>query len=269
MIAKLTALLGLTALAFSAQAEFMELNGTQLEYEIKGSGQHIVLFDAGALSGMAGWDPIWDRLPADITAIRYSRRGEGSSGSCEGDWTAADYTKDTEQLLRKLGIKGPFIYVAHSYGGALAREYAARNPDMLSAMLFVDPSNPRDIEVVAKVDPVNGPAEIERIKRDDLKAGVGKWCFVKDLWNKGPIPGFEEMGDIPVTLIAGVKHEENPQMIFHQPKARDLWGRVQAEWVSQFPRGKAVMAKESGHMVPQDQPELVVSELSELLERAD
>ena len=77
------------------------------------------------------------------------------------------------------------------------------------------------------------------------------------------------MGDIPMTLIAGVKLIENPQLLFHTDAVRERWGQIQAEWVSQFPRGKAVMATDSGHFVQDDQPDLVVSELIALIDRVE
>lgn len=79
---------------FGAQAgasSMVELDGGFIEYEIKEGGDTIVLFDAGALSGMSGWDPIWNDLPTDITAIRFSRLGEGNSGLCTGQRSNADY----------------------------------------------------------------------------------------------------------------------------------------------------------------------------------
>ena len=68
------------AISFNVNAEsFIDINGSKLEYEIKGKGKGKlwVLFDAGALTGMAGWDAVWKGLPNDITAIRFSRLGEG------------------------------------------------------------------------------------------------------------------------------------------------------------------------------------------------
>ncbi len=267
--AKILASVGMVFFMPATHAESIEVNGVELEYEIQGSGPSVVLFEAGALSGMAGWDAIWDRLPQSVTAIRYSRRGEGKSEPCRGDLSATDYIKDTEQLLRSLGIERPFVYVSHSYGGKIAREFAARNPAKLAAMLFIDPSNPRDLDIVLELDPVNGPAENERVKQGDFEAGHGKWCFLKDLWEKHPAPGVEKIGDLPITLIAGVRRVENPTLIFHRDEARERWGQIQAEWVSQFPRGRAVMATDSGHFVQDDQPELVLKELVRLLERAD
>lgn len=59
----------------SAQAgasSMIEVDGGRIEYEIKAGGDTVVLFDAGALPGMAGWDSIWSDLPEEITGDRKS-----------------------------------------------------------------------------------------------------------------------------------------------------------------------------------------------------
>jgi hypothetical protein len=65
--------------SFAIANQAITIQGDKLEYQIKGSGEITVLFDAGALTGMAGWDALWDALPQDINAIRFSRLGEGNS----------------------------------------------------------------------------------------------------------------------------------------------------------------------------------------------
>jgi len=133
-------------------------------------------------------------------------------------------------------------------------------------MLFLDPANPRDVEIVMTVDEVRGGAEVQRVKSQDYKDGEGKWCFLDVIWDKSRPPGFAEIGDIPVTLIAGVKKAENPQRIFDSDKAKRLWGLYQREWVDEFPQGRALVSENSGHFVQDDEPKLVIRELSRLLD---
>lgn len=245
----------------------LNTDGGSIEYQIKEGGDTVVLFDAGALSGMAGWDPIWDRLPADITAIRFSRLGEGNSRPCVGQRSAADYVREVEQILFTLNIKTPVIYVAHSLGAATARNFAATHKGQVAAMLMVDPENPRDIEIVLKLNPDGGQQEIEAIKKNDYAAGKGKWCFLDMMWDKSTAKGFAEIGDIPVTLIAGVKVPKQPASAFDSAEGRKLWGQYQSEWVAQFPQGKAIVTEKSSHFVQDDEPELVVSELIQLVSK--
>jgi len=254
---------------FSVLAESLIVNQAELEYEIKGDGENIILFEAGAISGMSGWDSIWGNLPQNTTAVRYSRRGEGKSSSCVGDLTSSDYVRDAEELITLLKINKPIIYVSHSYGGKIAREFAAKNPDKISALLFVDPSNPRDIEIIEKLDPIGGKESNEKMKQTDIKMGEeNNWCLINDIWDKKPSLGYGDIKNIPVTLIAGVKKFKNPERLFDTDKARELWGEFQSEWVLKFPKGKAVMANKSGHFVQNDEPELVITELEKLIIRA-
>jgi len=248
-------------------ASMIKVDGGRIEYEVKQGGDTIVLFDAGALSGMAGWDAIWADLPLEITAIRFSRLGEGKSDPCSGQRTASDNVKEVEQLLAALKIDTPIIYVSHSLGAVTARHFAAQLPGKVAAMLMVDPENPRDIDIVKQLNSSGGKAEIEAIRKNDYAMGKGKWCFLDLIWDKTPALGFSQIGDIPVTLIAGVKVPEKPSSVFESAEGRKLWGQYQSEWVQQFPRGKAVLSTNSGHFIQDDEPELVLKELKKLLNK--
>ena len=265
---KLASVVLLSLLTFHvAASEMLEVNGGSIEYEMKGGGDTVVLFDAGALSGMSGWDSIWDNLPAEITAIRFSRLGEGNSGTCQGQRSASDYVDEVDQLLSKLDIERPIVYVGHSLGGITARNFATTHGGDVKAMLMVDPATPRDVDIVTQLNPADGQNEIDEIKQNDYAAGEGKWCFLDVIWDKSTIPGFAEIADIPVTLIAGVKVPEQASSVFLSAEGRRLWGQYQSEWVEQFPQGKAVLTDKSGHFVQDDEPELVVNELIKLLDR--
>lgn len=265
-MSKLLSIFLVVLLSASVNAESMiELGNGRVEYEVKQGGDVVVLFDAGSLSGMAGWDAIWADLPTEITAIRFSRLGEGKSESCSGQRTASDNVKEVEQLLAALNIQKPIVYVGHSLGGVTARHYAAKHPDKVTSMLMVDPANPRDVEIVKQLNPTGGLAEIEAIKKNDYAMGEGKWCFLDLIWDKTPALGFSKIGDIPVTLIASVKVAEKPSNVFESAQGRKLWGQYQSEWVQEFPRGKAVLTTRSSHFVQKDEPELVLKELNHLL----
>lgn len=258
----------LVLLSFSVSAASMiDFDGGRIEYELKQGGDVTVLFDAGALSGMAGWDAIWPDLPADITAIRFSRLGEGKSAACTGQRKASDNVKEVEQLLAALKINQPIIYVSHSLGAVTARHFAAKHRGTVTALLMVDPANPRDVEIIKKLNLASGQAEIEAVRKNDYSMGKGKWCFLDIIWDKTPALGFSEIGDIPVTLIAGVKVPGKPSGVFESAEGRKLWGQYQREWVERFPQGKAVLTTHSGHFVQDDEPALVLKELHNLINK--
>ncbi|MCX5515377.1 alpha/beta fold hydrolase [Kaistia algarum] len=52
--------------------------------------------------------------------------------------TAGDAVADLHALLAAGGITAPFVMVAHSYGGLIARLYAMTYPDQVKGMVLVD-----------------------------------------------------------------------------------------------------------------------------------
>jgi hypothetical protein len=251
--------------SFAIANQAITIQGDKLEYQIKGSGEITVLFDAGALTGMAGWDALWDALPQDIKAIRFSRLGEGNSDACTGQRTNQQHVEEVEAILNALNVKKPFLYVGHSLGGATARNYTSTYSDSVLGLLLVDPENPRDVDIIKELDPVKGPIEIEQIKANDYKLSEGKWCFLDAIWNKEKAMDFDDIGDIPVTLIATVMQYENPKTIFNSDAGRKRWGEIQQDWVKTFPQGKFVATDKSPHYIQESEPELVLHELSLLL----
>jgi pimeloyl-ACP methyl ester carboxylesterase len=232
-----------------------------------GDGELWVLFDAGALTGMAGWDALWDSLPEDINAIRFSRLGEGNSDKCTGQKTSKEHVEEIENVLAALKVKQPFVYVGHSLGGATARNYASTHPNSVLGMLLVDPENPRDVEIIKEINPIKGANEIAEIKANDYRLGDGKWCFLDAIWKKEEAKDFDDIGNIPVTLIATVMQFENPQTIFNSDVGRERWGDIQRDWVTTFPQGKYVATAKSPPSIHQSEPELVLRELSLLIDR--
>ncbi|MEX2961557.1 hypothetical protein [Microbulbifer sp. TYP-18] len=88
-----------------------------------------------------------------------------------------------------------------------------------------------------------------------------------DFWAKRPLPDYPQIPDIPVTVIASIKKYEKPPLLFFTDEARRMWGQLHFNWVNSFPQGKAVLTEKSYHYPQNDEPEMVVLEIIDLLER--
>jgi len=65
-------------------------------------------------------------------------RGHGQSDDPDdGPHTMAGLVDDLELVLRRLNIEPPFDLIAHSFGGAVATEYALRHPDEVSRLVLI------------------------------------------------------------------------------------------------------------------------------------
>ncbi|WP_258240203.1 alpha/beta fold hydrolase [Pseudidiomarina homiensis] len=250
-----------------ANPDFVKVKGYDFEYEIAGSGSEIILLEAGGGAGMSDWDPVFQRLSEHAKVIRYSRVGNGNSTAIQQHFTSRDYADQASTLLIELGIQQPVILIAHSYGGSVARDFAAGYPEQLKALLMLDPSSEHDVDILRAIDLEKGNEEIAQIKLDDMKNGMSNQYL--DFWSKRPLPDYPQIKDIPVTVITSIKKMENPPNLFFTDRGRKMWGELWQEWTAAFPQGKSVLTEKSGHFVQFDEPELVVSELLLLMEKLE
>jgi proline iminopeptidase len=118
------------------------INGVRLWYRV--AGKHVtgvapVVFLHGGpgqgsyhFAALAG-----PYMEPSLRLVYFDQRGSGQS---ERPWTGeygiAALIEDIEGLRRKLGVPR-IALIGHSFGGALALEYAARYPEHVSAVVFV------------------------------------------------------------------------------------------------------------------------------------
>lgn len=265
---KLIALVGLVfSFGLSAQPAMVKVDTFDLEYEIAGNGRHIVLLEAGGSAGMSDWEPVFNQIAEHATVIRYSRVGNGNSTAIKQHFTSRDYADYASELLTKLEIKQPVILVAHSYGGSVARDFAAAYPKQIKALLMLDPSSEHDVDILRAIDLEEGNGEIAQIKLDDMADGMSNQYL--DFWSKRPLPDYPQIQDMPVTVITSVKKMEKPPNLFFTDQGREMWGDLWQEWVTAFPQGKSVITEKSGHYVQFDEPELVIMEILCLMQNLD
>ena len=257
----------LFSFSVAAQPKLIRVNEFELEYDVAGTGKHIVLLEAGGGAGMADWEPVFKQIAQHATVIRYSRVGNGNSTAIKRHFTSADYAAYASELLIKLGVEQPVVLVAHSYGGSIARDFAAAYPAQINALLMLDPSSEHDVDIIRAIDLDKGNREIAQIKRDDMAEGMSNQYL--DFWSKRPLPDYPQIQNIPVTVIASVKKVASPANLFFTDQGRQMWGQLWQEWVSTFPKGKYVATEKSGHYVQFDEPELVVAELLALLHKLE
>lgn len=251
----------------TATNSFAPVEHYDIEYEIAGSGEQVIFLEAGGGSPLSDWDPVFDALAQEARVIRYARVGNGNSTQVRQHMLSSDYARHARQLLDYLDIEQPVIYVAHSYGGSVAREFAAAYPDRLKALMLLDPSSEHDVDVLRAIDLDKGNQEIAAIKLDDMKNHMSNQYL--DFWSKRPLPDYPEIKDMPVTVIASIKQMPDPPNLFFTDAGRKLWGAQWQSWAEAFPQGKAILTAESGHFVQFDQPALVIAEVKALLERTN
>ncbi|HSB89686.1 MAG TPA: alpha/beta fold hydrolase [Anaerolineales bacterium] len=73
--------------------------------------------------------------------IALDLRGHGESSRPDGPYDVATLVKDLEQALPALDLSGRFVLVGHSFGSALAVEYALRHPERIEGLVLISASS--------------------------------------------------------------------------------------------------------------------------------
>jgi pimeloyl-ACP methyl ester carboxylesterase len=113
----------------------------ELEYELRGSGDPVVLIHWGVSATWA--EPLLDE-PALADAFRlltYHRAGFGGSSAIDGPVSMADHAEHCRLLMRRLGIERAHI-VGHSSSVAIALQLALDAPDTVQTLVSMDAARP-------------------------------------------------------------------------------------------------------------------------------
>jgi pimeloyl-ACP methyl ester carboxylesterase len=114
------------------------LNGVELEYEVTGSGEPVLLISPVLADGFLPF--LSERALADhYQLIRYHKRGWAGSTRTAQPVSIADHVIDAAALLEHLAV--PRAHVAgHSSGGAIALQMALDRPELVHTLVLLEPS---------------------------------------------------------------------------------------------------------------------------------
>jgi pimeloyl-ACP methyl ester carboxylesterase len=114
------------------------LDGVTLEYEVRGSGEPVVLIH-GALIAPTFKAMMEDAALDGFRIIRYSRQGHAGSSPAEGLLPVDKQADDCVALLRSLDAV-PAHVVGHSGGGIIAIAVARRAPEAVRTLSLLEPA---------------------------------------------------------------------------------------------------------------------------------
>ncbi len=117
------------------------LDGIELEYEIRGAGEPVVLVHAGVF---AGWyKPLLDEpaLAGRHRMLSYHRVGYAGSSQIAGPVSIAQQAAHLATLMRHLGIQRAHL-VGHSSGGNIVLQLALDAPEMVASLAVLEPAVP-------------------------------------------------------------------------------------------------------------------------------
>ena len=118
--------------------EIANVNGVELEYEVLGAGEPVLLIDmllADCFLPLLSEPVLADRYQL----IRYHKRGWVGSTHTPAPVSIADHAADAAALLDHLGVRRAHI-VGHSTGASIAVQVALDHPEAVHTLTLLEPT---------------------------------------------------------------------------------------------------------------------------------
>ena len=116
--------------------EIAEVNRVELEYQVVGSGEPVLLISPVLADGflpLQAQPELTDRY----RLIRYHKRGWAGSTHTPAPVTIEDHAADAAALLDHLGVSRAHI-AGHSSGAAVAAQLALDHPDIVRSLSLLE-----------------------------------------------------------------------------------------------------------------------------------
>jgi pimeloyl-ACP methyl ester carboxylesterase len=116
----------------------------RLHLHCSGEGRPTVVFDAALGASSLSWSLVQPQVARFTHACAYDRAGFGWSEAGPMPRTAGRIADELHRLLQRADVVPPYVLVGHSFGGLVARLFAARHPEDVVGLVLVEPAIPED-----------------------------------------------------------------------------------------------------------------------------
>jgi pimeloyl-ACP methyl ester carboxylesterase len=281
---------------FPAPGQLVDIGGRRLHVMCSGAGAPGVLIEASGLGTALQSAAVQRALAITQRVCSYDRAGLGWSDSSPDAATAKAMEQDLEQLLARLHLPAPLIFIASSAGGLSVELYAREQPERVAGLVWVD---------ALSGDVLDRVPEIHRLQRSACLARDAAWMGAIRLIN----PLHLQTGDEASTERAAsltyrrrtldavcsmtqafdasaeqIRRAPNmqssiPVVVLIHGEPRDIdptastatlaglepkWRAAQEQFSRRFSRSKLLVVEHSGHLIVSERPDAVVNAVREV-----
>ena len=271
---------------------YASVNGIRLHYVAGGQGRPLVL--------LPGWPQTWwefrkimPALAARYRVIAVDLRGQGGSDKPAGGYDKKTMAADIAALVRQLGYSTVDV-VGHDIGAMVAFSFAVNHPEATRTVTLLDVAHPdENLFRIPMLAPPGQPVNVwwfafnqVRVLPEQLLAGrfrhLVDWLFDNLLVTPSSV------GDRDRAVYAGAYSRPDAiragnawyQAFYQDIEDQKAYGRVTAPMLGLAAQYNDTLAAvlpskgtdvrvtqiaDSGHFIPEEQPEAVVEALAEFL----
>ena len=282
---------------------FYEVDGAKMHINCTGSGSPTVVLEHAASASYMLWRRVQPELSQVTRVCSYDRAGHGWSATRDEPRDATTIVHELHSLLDQAGVKRPFIYVGHSAGGLYVREYAKEYPNELDGVALLEASSPQQIDELpgwrksreedkldrkhtlwkdklrqwSGWDRLTGNCQVVLDEQDKPYSGQYQAMQCRPSYvdaDESELPDFDTSSReaaglrgfhrIPLLIISRDPTKDQPHSA-EELASIHVWQQEQEDAKRLSPLSWRIIAKGSGHMVPFDRPDLVLSQLTLLV----
>ncbi len=204
------------------------------------------MFEAGLGSSSGTWSSAIADLGPGIRTCRYDRAGIGASDRrpSRAPVSVGSMADELDRLLDAASIPGPYVVVAHSYGAMIATVFTDAHREETVGLVLVDPSTVRLFE--------------------------GDWVANDRPWIDGSSLVDKATSQVELTAVDSL--DPLPLVVLTQGQIggdfKTAWTRFHEELAGLSTNSMRMIARDSGHMIQEVEPDLVAAAVRAVLDAA-
>jgi pimeloyl-ACP methyl ester carboxylesterase len=229
----------------------IDVNGHKLEMLSEGNTGPIVVLESGFGATTDFWKKVQDAASNFAVVVSYDRAGVGKSELTATPRTALNIAQELRSALHAAHFAPPYLLVGHSIGSFYIRVFAHTYPDEVCGMVFVDPV-PEDFYQWMRLHQAEDWKQMEAAS-SQLPEGLRNELAGKDE-SAEQARGAWPLPKVPMILLTATK----PMPPYFTPVTMQAWTEMHQAFANKIQGIQHITTDKSTHMVPVDQPELIV-----------
>jgi len=273
----------------------VDVGGDKTHIDCTGEGSPTVILDSGLGDSYISWRKVQPKIAKFTRVCSYDRAGIGYSDPSSQPRTSKVMVEELHTLLQAAGIAPPYVLAGHSIGGYDVRLYASLYRNEVTGMVLVDAAHPeqrkrlpgfndtdarmiRRLEFMEFIMPLGLPRLLGLCSDDaDVRAAECNFHTLREKIaeekalseSASQVTATGSLGDLPLAVLSHDPDEQVPGLSPEVLKPTEAaWSQMQEELAHLSTRGTRSIAKNSGHYIQLDRPDVVVEAVQRVVEQA-
>jgi pimeloyl-ACP methyl ester carboxylesterase len=278
------------------EGRLVDVGGRKMHIDCTGDGNPTVILDSGLGESYLSWRKVQPQIAKFTRVCSYDRAGLGYSDLSPRPRTSKVIAEELHALLQASSVPPPYVIVGHSMGGYDVRVYTSLQRNEIVGMVLVDASHPdqenrfppelknmegswnREAQFVAFTMPFGNPRLLGLCDDNPVtRAADCNWHSARE--QLAEMRSFPEsaaetaptgsLSDVPLAVLSHDPDKPSSDLPPDLAKpVNEAWEKMQEELAHLSTRGTQTIAKNSGHYIQIDRPDVVIEAVQKVVEQA-